>query len=171
MQQTISISHKKNFTIDIFRQILFVAPDLYDHQWKQGSSVEPQLAIQFKSGAKNGFVNKEELNRRSEFLLKKLLEHTEKFHTQFLEKLQETEEVPAKFFSPQKTQMWHHKFNPHENPLVTAIPKGSLKEQQKHLVKHGSSSVQDYLNKNCTKQSMIQQAITKSTEEDNTAKN
>ena len=67
--------------------------------------------------------------------------------------------------------MWHHKFNPHENPLITSIPKASLKEQQKHLVKHGSSSVQDYLNKTCTKQSMIQQAITKSAEEDNAARN
>ena len=38
-------------------------------------------------------------------------------------------------------------------------------------MKHGSSSVQDFISKNCTKQSVIQQAITKSAEEDNAARN
>jgi hypothetical protein len=117
--------------------------------------------ISFKclhTGALKQFLNRDDLNGRLALLNKRVIEHTCAIHEEFLKDLETREYVDHIFFSPQKVQMWHHKFDPHS---LSDIPMAKLHEQPSHLVSHRSQSVQDFLKKTNYKQTLIQQALTK----------
>jgi len=95
------------------------------------------------------------MKQRHQEVEKAILQHTDKIHKEFLLNLEKTELVDDQFYDPVKIQMWHHKFDPHRNPLMTEIPHGILNSQPQNLVTHKSTSVVDFLKTANMKQTLI----------------
>jgi len=59
--------------------------------------------------------------------------------------------------------MWHHKFDPHTNPLVGDIPAAELSAQPAKLISHKASPINDFLQKSFSNnQSITQRALRES---------
>lgn len=165
VQASIATTQRKTLTLSMFKQILFLCPDLYDHKWQMMPMVsqrEPVLTICFKinqSSVSKFFLNQEDISARQTILKGAIVEHTAQIHKQFLQGLEQTEMIDDIFYDPIKIQMWHHKFDPHSNPMITDIPQGSLSAQPQYLVTHRSTSVKDFLKTSNMKQTLIQDAL------------
>jgi hypothetical protein len=94
IQQSIASSQAKTLTLNMFKQILFLCPDLYEHKWQIKTLVsqkEPVLVICFKSDPpQKSFLNQEEINRRQDLVRKSIINHTTEIHKSFLDELSKT---------------------------------------------------------------------------------
>lgn len=160
IQNSVAITQHKTLTLQAFRQILFLAPDLYDHKWQNIPSIsqsEPVLMIAFDADSSKQFLNHSEISARQDLIRNSVIEHTALIHKEFLQKLQDSEMIDDIFFDPIKIQMWHHKFDPHA--MVESIPEAVLKQQPQSLMAHRSQSVKDFLNQTKVKQTLIREAL------------
>jgi hypothetical protein len=88
------------------------------------SQNEPQLCV--KNRGAQMIINKQEQDNRQKLFTEAIISHTGKIHFKFIQKLSETEIVDPIFNDPIGIQMWHSKFEPHSNPLITDIPMAAL---------------------------------------------
>ena len=71
-------------------------------------------------------LTKKELDDRQKIISNAIISHTAEIHFKFIQKLSETEIVDPLFNDPISAQMWHAKFEPHSNPMITDIPLAPL---------------------------------------------
>ena len=95
-----------------------------------------------------------------------ILIHTAEIHFKFIQTLSESEMVDPMFNDPISHKMWHPKFEPLNDSMISDLPFAALSAQPNHQVQHRSNSIKNFVSTlNPSSKSIVKRAIREASQE------